>query len=53
MKYLLLDKWHEENPEKIIGNEKDKRRDVLKSHNLEKILKEDVYKRQLLSGTVR
>ena len=37
---LLLDKWHEENPEKIIGNEKDKRRDVLKSHNLEKILKE-------------
>ena len=40
LKYLLLDKWHEENPEKIIGNEKDKRRDVLKSHNLEKILKE-------------
>lgn len=40
LKYLLLDKWHEENPKKIIENNGDSRKDVLTSHNLEKILKE-------------
>lgn len=40
LKYLLLDRWHEENPKRILeGNDKEKK-GILKSHNLEKILKE-------------
>lgn len=40
LKYLLLDKWHEDNPKVIINNKDDKRNGVIKTHNLEKILKE-------------
>lgn len=40
LKYLLLDRWHEENPKKIVENTSDPRKPVLTSHNLEKILKE-------------
>ncbi|HBA48120.1 MAG TPA: hypothetical protein DCZ91_10055 [Lachnospiraceae bacterium] len=40
LKYLLLDNWHESNPEKIIKNKKDKRNKIITSHNLEIILKE-------------
>lgn len=40
LKYLLLDKWHENNPKKIFDNKEDKRIEIIGSHNLEKILKE-------------
>lgn len=40
LKCLLLDKWHENNPQKIIENKEDRRNGIIKSHNLEKILKE-------------
>lgn len=40
LKYMLLDKWNEENPQKILDGDDDKKKDILKSHNLEKILKE-------------
>lgn len=40
MKYLLLDKWNEENPQKILNSNDERKKDILKSHNLEKILKE-------------
>lgn len=40
LKYLLLDKWHEENPQNILQGDDEKRKNVLKTHNLEKILKE-------------
>lgn len=40
LKYLLLDKWRQINPKEIIENKEDKRNGIIKSHNLEKILKE-------------
>ena len=40
LKYMLLDKWNEENPKKILESNDDRKKDILKSHNLEKILKE-------------
>lgn len=40
LKYMLLDKWHEENPQKILDGADERKKDILKSHNLEKILKE-------------
>ena len=40
LKYMLLDKWHEENPKRILDGTDEKKKDILKSHNLEKILKE-------------
>lgn len=40
MKYLLLDKWNEDNPNNIIHDSKDTRNSMIKTHNLEKILKE-------------
>ena len=40
LKYLLLDKWHEENPQNIFANSDDLRKNVLGSHNLERILRE-------------
>ena len=40
LKYKLLDKWNEENPQKILEGTDDKKIKILKSHNLEKILKE-------------
>ena len=40
LKYKLLDKWNEKNPRKILEGTDDKKRDILKSHNLERILKE-------------
>ena len=40
LKYLLLDKWHEENPRRILDGEDKKKKGVLTTHNLEKILKE-------------
>lgn len=40
LKYLLLDKWHENNPKKIIENKDDRRYSIIRSHNLDKILKE-------------
>lgn len=40
LKYKLLDKWNEQNPQKILAGIDDKKIKILKSHNLEKILKE-------------
>lgn len=40
LKYMLLDKWNEENPKNIFNSNDDRKKDILKSHNLEKILKE-------------
>lgn len=40
LKYMLLDKWHEENPKKILDSVDNRKKNILKSHNLEKILKE-------------
>lgn len=40
LKYMLLDKWHEENPTKIMDSADEKKKKVLVSHDLEKILKE-------------
>lgn len=40
LKYMLLDKWHEENPKNILEGADEKKKTILKSHNLEKILKE-------------
>lgn len=40
LKYKLLDKWNEENPQKILEGTDDKKIRILKSHNLERILKE-------------
>ncbi len=39
LKYMLLDKWREENPRKIFESEDESKKRILKSHNLEKILK--------------
>ncbi len=35
LKYMLLDKWREENPQKIFNGTDEKKKDILKSHNLE------------------
>lgn len=40
LKYKLLDKWNEENPLKILEGSDEKKINILKSHNLERILKE-------------
>lgn len=40
LKYMLLDKWREVNPKKILEGYDEKKKSVLKSHNLEKIVKE-------------
>lgn len=40
LKYMLLDKWNERTPEHILNGADDRKKDILKSHNLEKILKE-------------
>jgi hypothetical protein len=40
LKYMLLDKWHEENPKKIFEGADEKKKGILKSHNLGKLLKE-------------
>lgn len=40
LKYKLLDKWNEQNPQKILAGIDDKKIKILMSHNLEKILKE-------------
>ncbi len=40
LKYMLLDKWNEETPKRIFDSSDDRKKDILKSHNLEKILKE-------------
>lgn len=40
LKYMLLDKWHEENPKNILDGADEKKKGILKSHNLERILKE-------------
>ena len=40
LKYLLLDKWNEHNPQNILGSSDERKKEILKSHNLEKILKE-------------
>lgn len=40
LKYMLLDKWNEENPKNILSGNYDRKKDILTSHNLEKILKE-------------
>ena len=37
---MLLDKWNEENSQKILEGTDDKNIKSLKSHNLEKIVKE-------------
>ena len=40
LKYKLLDQWNEGNPQKILEGTDDKKIRILKSHNLERILKE-------------
>lgn len=40
LKYMLLDKWHEENPKKILESADETKIGILKSHNLGKLLKE-------------
>jgi hypothetical protein len=40
LKYMLLDKWNEENPKNILDSNDSRKKDILTSHNLEKILKE-------------
>lgn len=40
LKYMLLDRWNEENPVNILEGKDNRKKDILKSHNLEKILKE-------------
>ncbi len=40
LKYKLLDNWKEDNPRRIIDNDKDARRLILMSHSLSKIMKE-------------
>ena len=40
LKYMLLVKWREENPKEILESADERRKKVLTSHNLEKILKE-------------
>lgn len=40
LKYMLLDKWREENPGRIFDGTDEKKKGILTSHNLEKILKE-------------
>ncbi len=40
LKYMLLKKWHEENPQRILDGADKKKKEVLTSHSLEKILKE-------------
>lgn len=40
LKYLLLHKWHEDSPKKILLGNDEKKKAVLKTHNLERILKE-------------
>ena len=40
LKYKLLDKWNEENPQIILEGTDNKNIKILKSHNMEKILKE-------------
>ena len=39
LKYMLLDRWHEDDPKKIFDSADEKKKDVLKSHNLEKMIK--------------
>ena len=39
LKYKLLDKWNEENPQRILDSKDEKKKDILTSHSLEKILK--------------
>lgn len=40
LKYMLLAKWNEENPKNILDSDDSRKKDILTSHNLEKILKE-------------
>ena len=40
LKCLLLAKWRENSPKKILENEKDERNEMIKTHNLSKILVE-------------
>lgn len=40
LKYLLLDQWRLDSPEEIVNDKNDKRRDIIKSHNLQEILAE-------------
>lgn len=40
LKYMLLDKWNEENPQTIFSGNDERKKGILTSHNLEKILKE-------------
>lgn len=40
LKSLLLDKWNENSPKDILENKEDRRNAIIKSHNLEMILKE-------------
>lgn len=37
---MLLDKWKEETPKNIFDSNDSRKKDILKSHSLEKILKE-------------
>lgn len=40
LKYMLLNRWNEETPKNIFNSNDDRKKDILKSHNLEKMLKE-------------
>lgn len=39
LKYMLLDKWQEENPENILNGSDEGKKKVLTSHDLEKLIK--------------
>lgn len=40
LKYLLLTKWREDNPKKILADKNDNRYPIIRSHNLQELLKE-------------
>ncbi|MCI8517727.1 MAG: hypothetical protein HFG75_12835 [Hungatella sp.] len=40
LKYKLLDKWNENDPRNVLDGKDEKKKSVLTSHNLEKIIKE-------------
>ncbi len=40
LKYLLLAKWREESLKRILQGSDEKKKEIIKSHNLEKLLKE-------------
>lgn len=40
LKYMLLSKWREENMKRILEGKDERKRDIITSHNMQRILKE-------------